>query len=180
MIVDQQPSKHEAPQERGNPMVDLVKERQPVSKNTAAEADSQSSSANEPKSSMASSGKASPPQRKPTPAHLNDMIAAELVNQFKLLADETRLRILYFLMHQKELNVRSLCELLDQSQPAVSHHLALLRNASMIDSRRDGKHNFYHLLPGSFQQLIDTLSAISPGMPSEVRFVDYVPEPVDA
>jgi DNA-binding transcriptional ArsR family regulator len=70
---------------------------------------------------------------------LDDDVAEDLVQCFKLFADETRLRILHYLMQQKEMHVRALCTLLEQSQPAVSHHLALLRVAGFIDSRRDGK-----------------------------------------
>src|SRR4249920_3200041 len=58
-----------------------------------------------------------------------DDLANHLVRLFKLLSDETRLRILYYLTQRPELHVRALCELLDESQPAVSHHLALLRVA---------------------------------------------------
>jgi ArsR family transcriptional regulator len=73
------------------------------------------------------------------------------VRLFKLLADATRLRILHFLVQQDELHVRALCDLLGQSQPAVSHHLSLLRAAGLIESRRQGKHNFYRLAPNGFQ-----------------------------
>lgn len=93
----------------------------------------------------------------------------ELVQLFKLLADETRLRIMYFLMQQEELNVRTLCDLLEQSQPAVSHHLALLRNAGIIECRRDGKHNFYHLVPKRFQHFLDMLFAVKPEQPRRIR-----------
>ena len=76
---------------------------------------------------------------------LPETLARETVQFFKLLSDETRLQILHYLLQQEELNVRSLCELVGQSQPAVSHHLALLRVAGLIEGRREGKHNFYHL-----------------------------------
>ena len=56
-------------------------------------------------------------------AALPENVAKELVRWFKLLADETRLRILFFLLEKRELNVRTLCEMLELSQPAVSHHL---------------------------------------------------------
>ncbi len=69
----------------------------------------------------------------------------ELVQVFKLLSDETRLRILNYLGREGELHVTALCEKLGQSQPAVSHHLALLRVAGLIEARRDGKHNFYSI-----------------------------------
>lgn len=79
----------------------------------------------------------------------------DLARLFKLLSDETRLRILYYLVQEPELHVRALCERLDQSQPAVSHHLALLREARLVQCRRDGKHNYYRLLPQRFQSICD-------------------------
>jgi DNA-binding transcriptional ArsR family regulator len=83
-------------------------------------------------------------------AQLKDVAAS-----FKLLADETRLRVLSLLIRHGELNVRTLCEQLDQSQPAVSHHLALLRDAGLIRARRDGKHNFYRCIPEKMDSFID-------------------------
>lgn len=91
------------------------------------------------------------------PAQLDNDTAEDLVQCFKLFADETRLRILHYLMQSKEMHVQALCTLLKQSQPAVSHHLALLRVAGFIDSRRDGKHNFYHLAPKRVHELLRRL-----------------------
>src|SRR4051794_15799686 len=82
---------------------------------------------------------------------VSDAAVKDLVKVFKLLSDETRLRILLYLSQQEEMHVRALCEILHQSQPAVSHHLALLRVAELIESRRDGKHNYYRVLPQRFQ-----------------------------
>ena len=76
---------------------------------------------------------------------LPEQLEKDLVQVFKLLSDETRLRILLYLTQQGELHVTALCDRLGQSQPAVSHHLALLRVAGLIEARRDGKHNFYHV-----------------------------------
>lgn len=104
----------------------------------------------------------------------------ELVNLFKLLADETRLRILYFLQQTEELNVCELCKLLGQRQPSVSHHLALLKVAGLIDMRRDGKHNFYRLIPEKLEQLITMFFGSSPGQSARVCFdgfeLRYAPE----
>jgi ArsR family transcriptional regulator len=105
---------------------------------------------------------------------LAESTAKELVQLFKLLADETRLRILYFLMQQDELNVRTLCKLLRQSQPAVSHHLALLRVAGVIECRRDGKHNFYHLVPKRCQAYLDTIFGGAGDQARRVRVEDAV------
>ena len=108
------------------------------------------------------------------PANLGEDTARDLVQLFKLLADETRLRVLYYLMQQDELNVRTLCKLLRQSQPAVSHHLALLRVAGIIECRRDGKHNFYHLVPKRCQAYLETLFGGSGDQPRKVRVDDAV------
>ncbi|MDZ4819767.1 MAG: metalloregulator ArsR/SmtB family transcription factor [Planctomycetota bacterium] len=82
-------------------------------------------------------------------------VLGELVGFFKLLADETRLQILHHLLQSEEAHVRALCERLNQSQPAVSHHLALLKSAGLIVCRRDGKHNYYRLGPEQFRKFLD-------------------------
>ena len=87
----------------------------------------------------------------------NDPNEKELVSIFKLLADETRLRVLMNLMRERELHVSALCDRLDQSQPAVSHHLALLRTAGLIKARRDGKHNYYSVRREHFHQVMGHL-----------------------
>jgi DNA-binding transcriptional ArsR family regulator len=88
-----------------------------------------------------------------------EMTARELVQLFKLLADQSRLRIVHFLLQQEELNVTTLCGLLAQSQPAVSHHLALMREAGVLGCRRDGKHNYYRLVPTRCREYLDLLFA---------------------
>ena len=107
-------------------------------------------------------------------AALTNDAAKELVRWFKLLADETRLRILFFLYENNELNVRSLCDLLHQSQPAVSHHLALLRVDGLIQCRREGKHNYYRILPKRFEQLMSTVFNSLPGKQPQIRFDQWV------
>jgi len=103
---------------------------------------------------------------------LQDKLAKDLVHIFKLLSDETRLRILYSLSQAEELHVRALCELLQLSQPAVSHHLGMLRNAGIVEPRREGKHNFYRILPGNFQQLLTLVFDGIPDNEPVVRFHD--------
>ena len=92
-----------------------------------------------------------PTESKASAGGLNDI--AEI---FRLLSDETRLKVLALLIPGGELNVRSLCEQLDQSQPAVSHHLALLRTKGLIRIRREGKHNYYRLVPERLHALLKT------------------------
>lgn len=105
---------------------------------------------------------------------VSDDLVKNLVRLFKLLSDETRLRILYYLTQRSELHVRALCELLDESQPAVSHHLALLRAAGLIERRREGKHNFYGLKTRQFSTLLDMLFATMPEGNRRIRLDDYM------
>ncbi len=102
------------------------------------------------------------------------VVVKDLVRVFKLLSDETRLRVLLYLTQQHELHVRALCERLQQSQPAVSHHLALLRASGLIELRREGKHNYYHIMPRRFEQLLDMVFASVPKDDRRIRFEDYV------
>lgn len=81
----------------------------------------------------------------------------DLVQVFKLLADETRLKILLSLQREGELHVSALCDRLNQSQPAVSHHLALLRDSGLIRPRRDGKHNYYSVRREHFEKVMGGL-----------------------
>lgn len=62
----------------------------------------------------------------------------------KHVSDPTRLQVILILA-EGEQHVGALCAQLSQSQPAVSHHLALLRHGGVITPRRQGKNNFYSL-----------------------------------
>ncbi|MBX3440986.1 MAG: winged helix-turn-helix transcriptional regulator [Planctomyces sp.] len=109
---------------------------------------------------------------------ISDQLERDLVKVFKLLADETRLKILLFLMREGELHVSALCERLGQSQPAVSHHLALLRVAGMIESRRDGKHNFYSVQRNRFHEIVGELfKSMTPENRQELHLDDWVVKP---
>jgi DNA-binding transcriptional ArsR family regulator len=98
----------------------------------------------------------------------------ELAQVFKLLSDETRLRILFYLAQNNELHVTDLCTRLGQSQPAVSHHLALLRVSGLIESRREGKHNFYSVRTDHFGELLVSLFSAAGEIPKKVRFHDFM------
>ena len=62
----------------------------------------------------------------------------------KHVSDPTRLQVILILADDEQ-HVGALCDQLNQSQPAVSHHLALLRHGGIISPRRQGKNNFYSL-----------------------------------
>ena len=62
----------------------------------------------------------------------------QTVKLFKALADETRLRI-YLLLSEGELCVCELINILSMEQSRISHGLRILKEASLIDNRREGK-----------------------------------------
>jgi DNA-binding transcriptional ArsR family regulator len=62
----------------------------------------------------------------------------------KQVSDPTRLQVILMLA-EGERHVGGLCVELNMSQPAVSHHLALLRHGRIIEPRRQGKNSFYTL-----------------------------------
>ena len=62
----------------------------------------------------------------------------------KALADETRQKIMN-LVCCNWLSVNEIVEKIDVSQPTVSHHLAILRDAGLVNIREEGKQTFYSL-----------------------------------
>jgi len=68
----------------------------------------------------------------------------DLARLFKVLGDESRLRILSELQAGPS-NVTRLTEKLKMSQPSVSHHLAILRMEKLVVARRSGKSVIYSL-----------------------------------
>lgn len=64
-------------------------------------------------------------------------------NEFvKAMADETRQRILTVLQ-DGEMNETDIVARLDLTQPTISHHLAILRRANLVQARNEGKYVFY-------------------------------------
>src|SRR3954454_7672653 len=80
----------------------------------------------------------------------------------KHVSDPTRLQVIQILS-EGERHVGALCEQLGQSQPAVSHHLALLRHGGIITPRRQGKNNFYTLTENGTQ-----LAEVIQGLMSDI------------
>ena len=109
---------------------------------------------------------------------VSDQSVRQLAQVSKLLSDETRLRILFYLAlsPQGELHVTDLCQRLGQSQPAVSHHLALLRVSGLIEARREGKHNFYTVRTDHFGELLLSLFSAADEVPhnTKYRFHDFM------
>ena len=74
-----------------------------------------------------------------------EKILVEMEMLFMALADKTRLRLLN-LMRGGEICVCFFVEVLGESQPKISRHLAYLRNAGIVETRRDGKWMNYKIV----------------------------------
>ncbi len=71
---------------------------------------------------------------------------------YKALGDETRLKILQMLAEQ-EMCVCEILDRLDISQPAVSHHLKILKRAELVKDSREGKWIYYALNNSVFREV---------------------------
>ena len=87
---------------------------------------------------------------------------------FKALGDPVRLRLFHLLSLKDELCVCHLTEALSLPQSTVSRHLGVLRNAGLVETRRDGKWMHYRLADG----MAHTLSAIVKDQSDEMPRTD--------
>jgi ArsR family transcriptional regulator, arsenate/arsenite/antimonite-responsive transcriptional repressor len=89
------------------------------------------------------------PGAEPLPAHE----AEALAGRFKALADPTRVAIVNRLAAGGEVCVCDLVASFDLSQPTISHHLRLLRDAGLVSSERRGTWAYYRLVPEALDGL---------------------------
>jgi ArsR family transcriptional regulator len=77
----------------------------------------------------------------------------------KALADPVRLQLVDVLRkHAGKVCVCELVPLFDLSQPTVSHHLKVLRDAALVDSERRGLWAYYYVIPDALEELAAWLS----------------------
>ncbi|MER5462231.1 metalloregulator ArsR/SmtB family transcription factor [Streptomyces sp. NPDC002668] len=100
-------------------------------------------------------------------APLDESRAVELAKVFKALGDPVRLRLLSMIASRDggEICVCDLTPAFDLSQPTISHHLKLLRQAGLIDCERRGTWVYYWLLP----EMTDKLAGILTRPGSQAR-----------
>ncbi|MEE1813902.1 metalloregulator ArsR/SmtB family transcription factor [Streptomyces sp. SP18ES09] len=100
-------------------------------------------------------------------APLDEETATGLAKVFKALGDPVRLRLLSMIASREggEICVCDLTPAFELSQPTISHHLKLLKQAGLIDSERRGTWVYYRLLPEATDRLAAVLTR--PGAPAE-------------
>jgi ArsR family transcriptional regulator len=93
---------------------------------------------------------------------------ASILKNLRLLADPSRLRIL-LLVEREELSVAELQEILGMGQSRISTHLAQLKQAGLVEDRRNGKSILYRLKPGAqsngFAQMLSVLRQAAAELP---------------
>ncbi|MER5777683.1 metalloregulator ArsR/SmtB family transcription factor [Streptomyces sp. NPDC002039] len=86
--------------------------------------------------------------------------AVELAKVFKALGDPVRIRLLSMIASRAggEVCVCDLTPAFELSQPTISHHLKLLKQAGLIDSERRGTWVYYRLIPETTDRLAAVLT----------------------
>lgn len=95
----------------------------------------------------------------PDVAPLSDGSRKELAARFKALADPTRVAIVNRLAATDECCVCDLTGAFELSQPTISHHLRLLREAGLVEASRRGTWAYYRLIPEAVAELRTALGA---------------------
>ncbi|AFM16277.1 putative transcriptional regulator [Mycolicibacterium chubuense NBB4] len=95
-----------------------------------------------------------------------------VVEVFRMLADATRVQILWALV-SRELSVNDLAAQVNKPAPSVSQHLAKLRMARLVHTRREGTTVFYRLDNDHIKQLVTdavfNAEHAGPGVPGHHR-----------
>jgi len=91
---------------------------------------------------------------------IDETAAAGLAQVFKALADPVRLRLVSLIGAREggEVCVCDLTSAFDLSQPTISHHLKVLREAGLVDSERRGTWVYYRLVPAALERMAGLLS----------------------
>ena len=92
---------------------------------------------------------------------VDEASAAGLAQVFRALGDPVRLRLVSLIGARAggEVCVCDLTSAFDLTQPTISHHLKVLREAGLIDSERRGTWVYYRLVPAALERMAAVLSA---------------------
>ena len=95
---------------------------------------------------------------------------------FKSLADPTRRALFERLSQEGEQTVRVLTDRAGISQPAVSKHLGILKNAGLVRARHHGRQTHYSARPVALAPLVDWMSDYSSFWQSRFARLEKLPE----
>lgn len=97
---------------------------------------------------------------------------------FKALADPTR-RTVFEKLAAGRMNATSLREGMEISQPAMSQHLAVLRNAGLVREERQGRFIFYEVDPDGLLLIADWLAKYRAYWPARIKDLKLTLEEMD-
>jgi ArsR family transcriptional regulator len=100
---------------------------------------------------------------------------ASILKSLRLLADASRVRIL-LLLEREELSVAELQEILAMGQSRISTHLAQLRQAGLVEDRRQGKNSLYSLKSRELMSLLNAAADEIPEAEDDTRALQLVLE----
>jgi ArsR family transcriptional regulator, lead/cadmium/zinc/bismuth-responsive transcriptional repressor len=92
---------------------------------------------------------------------LNKQDISGMANMFKVLADETRMKVAFALCQEDELCVCDVANIIGSSLATASHHLRTLKKMNLVKYRKEGKLAFYSLEDEHVRQLIKLASTPS-------------------
>ena len=95
----------------------------------------------------------------PATEPLDPAASETLAARFRALSDPTRVAIVNRLAAAEECCVCDLNAAFDLSQPTISHHLRVLREAGLVESSRRGTWAYYRLVPDAIGRLRDVFAA---------------------
>jgi len=88
----------------------------------------------------------------------NDEKLAAMAKVLKAVANHNRLRIVQLLIKHEEMTVNEICEKLENcEQSLLSHHLAALKEAGVLSSRRDGRKIYYSSAKKEIGELLNCI-----------------------
>lgn len=73
---------------------------------------------------------------------------------FKALSDESRRKIISMIV-EKDRSVNEIAKNFNKTQPCISHHLEVLKNAGIVESRKEGQFTIYSINMSSIQYIIN-------------------------
>lgn len=88
----------------------------------------------------------------------SDEKLAEMAKILKAVANHNRLRVVTLLIHHGEMTVNEICEkLINCEQSLLSHHLAALKEAGVLNSRREGRKIYYSSAKKEIENLMNCI-----------------------